>query len=81
MAALMLLLAVRAFTKDVAFRVVYTPSIVYTKAAVRAPEECEKDLLLDLYEPANKDKQRPAVVLMHGGALSKGRSHRCREFR
>lgn len=60
--------------KDDVFGVKFTPDIVYATAPVRAPAACEKDMLLDLFEPENADRdaQRPAIVLLHGGAFRMG---------
>jgi acetyl esterase/lipase len=51
-----------------------TRDIVYSTAAVQAPEPGSKDLLLDVYEPVGEGVPRklPAVVFIHGGGFRKG---------
>ena len=51
-----------------------TRDIVYSTAAVQAPEPGSKDLLLDVYEPVGEGVPRklPAVVFIHRGGFRKG---------
>ena len=59
--------------KDFEFPTKLTRAIAYSTAPVRAPIHCEKEMLLDLFEPAgNEPAQRPAIVLLHGGAFRAG---------
>lgn len=50
--------------------------IVYGQGLVRdsweVQEYREKDLTLDLYEPANFDGLKPAIIMVHGGGLITG---------
>jgi acetyl esterase len=60
--------------KDAQFEVKPDFDIVYGTAAVGQPKPGEKDLLLDLYQPAGPAAPaiRPGLVLVHGGGFIQG---------
>lgn len=57
---------------DKHFAVDVQPDIVYGMGAIGNPASGEMDLHLDLYQPVAPPQNRPAVLLLHGGAFFDG---------
>jgi|GEM_PF-2249204 Esterase/lipase len=60
--------------RDRLFEVQVTENIQYATGAVQSPEPGNKPLLLDLYQPVDDNTlgNRPALILLHGGAFVTG---------
>ena len=59
--------------RDAQFPVRVNEKVVYGQGQVNKPAPGKFDLLLDLYRPVTKSRQRrPAVVLIHGGSFMTG---------